>query len=100
MKVYTDEMSLGVAVSNDKKTIAIFDLNEGEVPFEIYRGGNWESFDFESAPEEVTSFLDKANEILAEGQDETLDELPEEIKEVLKGHVPEEFFEVPELEEE
>ncbi len=95
MKVYTDEDVVGVAIGGkgDKTVIVVFDIVEGEAPFEIYKNGAWESYDIESAPEEAMTHLEEANEALAEGDELYISDLPDEIKELVRGHISDELLE-------
>lgn len=76
--------------------MVIFDTVEGEAPFEIYKDGSWRSFNYdddEYDDEDVVLLMDEANEILAQKEEQSLNELPEDIRAILKGHIPDEFLE-------
>lgn len=96
MKVYTDGDTLGIAVSDSKDKILIFDTVEGEAGVDFYKGGEWDSFDIEELacppiPEaqEASTLQDEADEVISQGREETLDELPEDIRKIVVEYDPE-----------
>ena len=96
--LYLGEESIedsGIFVSDD--LIVIENLVDGEMPIDIYQNGGWATYDFDEIPEDLYNILENSNInfLLNEWHKVGLsfDELPEEIKAILKGCVPEEFLE-------
>lgn len=86
IELYSDGDCNGIIVAGKK--IILFDLVEGEAPIDVFDGKKWETFDCDQLPDWAERLL-----VVDTDAEKEIDDLPKEIKEIIKKTSPDFFGE-------